>query len=223
MFFLLLLFLEFLFNRTLNRFWIFVPHNPATYVTFLTIQWVGVIPMLAIYIASFLIVGSWGRRYLPLGVAMAILTSLDLTWYYLGWRVRLLFALPLISSVVFRDALVFSVYYLIVGFADVYLGGVGKMSPYFELAWALLPLAGGWRFNKWAVATAVVVFAIVSVPHMGLVVNLSLGLKWIYLLPLAVYLALSSKSKYPPLRSFGRAAVVYTLFSSRSGGWAADF
>ncbi|MFN3803861.1 MAG: hypothetical protein ACK4SY_02265 [Pyrobaculum sp.] len=168
---------------------------------FVAIQWVGVLAMYGLYVASFVIMGSWGRRYLPLGAAAVTLTALDLAAYYLGWGFRLLFLLPLAFSVVFREraAVGFSTYYLVRGAADIYLGGVGRLVPFFELAWALMPLAGGWRFNKKAAATAAMALLLVLVsPHyMGLVFAFSLGLTQIYLLPLAVFLAMSSRSRYP--------------------------
>ncbi|AET32226.1 hypothetical protein [Pyrobaculum ferrireducens] len=197
-FFLLLLFLDFLLNRTLNRLWIFVPHNAATYLLFLGIQWGGYISMLALYVYSFMLIGSWGRRGLIPGAAALLLTALDLAHDYLHVGVKGLFVLPAVFSMFFREraAAGYSLYYLAEGVVKAvrpaYL-------PHMEWIWALLPLLGGWRFSKKAVALSLVAALFVSASpyYAGMIMVFGMGLTQVFLFPIAVYLSMSSKSRYP--------------------------
>lgn len=197
-FFLLLLFLDLLLNRTLNRLWIFIPQNPFTHALFLGIQWAGYVSMLALYVYSFLLIGSWGKRGVPLGVLALVLTALDLSKDYLGFGVKALFLLPLIFSVFFkhRVAIAYSLYYLAEGIIKLtkplYLAQL-------EWAWALLPLVGGWRFRKIAVILAALLLVLIAASpyYTGMIFVFGMGLSQVFLLPAALFLSLSSKSKYP--------------------------
>jgi hypothetical protein len=196
--YLFFLVLEF-FLRVLNRFWIFVPATPATHTLFAGIQWVGFISMLALYVYSFLLLGHWGRRALPLTAAALILTAVDLA-AYVGIYIKLLWLLPLFSSLFFRDKLnlAFGVYYAARGAVDSALGGPGLYAWLFDLAWALLPLLGGFTIRKWAVLAAAAALAVVAASpyYMGMVLVFGLGLTAPLFFPLAVFTALSSKSRY---------------------------
>ena len=78
------------------------------------------------------------------------------------------------------------------------LGGPGLYAWLFDLAWALLPLLGGLTIRKWAVLAAAAALAVVAASpyYMGMVLIFGLGLTVPLLLPLAVFTALSSKSRY---------------------------
>ncbi|MGK0548647.1 MAG: hypothetical protein ABWU84_03305 [Pyrobaculum sp.] len=197
-FFLLLLFLEFLLNRTLNRLWIFVPHNPATYVLFQLIQWVGYVSMLALYLYSFFLFGRSGQRLL--GALAVALAGLDLAHDYLGVGVKALFLLPAVSALYWRSkiACAYGAYYLVEG-ALKELGALAAQ-PYLEWAWALLPLTAGISRKalvKAVIASALTLTAVLASPYyMGMIFVFGLGLSQVLLLPLAVFAALYSKSKY---------------------------
>jgi hypothetical protein len=197
--YLFFLVLEFFLNRILNRFWIFVPATPATHVLFVGIQWVGFVSMLALYVYSFLLLGHWGRRALPLTAAALILTAVDLA-SYVGIYIKLLWLLPLFSSLFFRDRLnlAFGVYYAARGAVNSALGGPGLYAWVFDLAWALLPLLEGFTIRKWAVVAAAATLVVVAASpyYMGMVLVFGLGLTTPLFLPLAVFTALSSKSRY---------------------------
>jgi hypothetical protein len=197
--YLFFLVLEFFLNRILNRFWIFVPATPATHALFAGIQWVGFISMLALYVYSFLLLGHWGRRALPLTAAALILTAMDLA-SHVGIYIKLLWLLPLFFSLFFRDKLnlAFGVYYAARGAVDSALGGPGIYAWLFDLAWALLPLLGGFTIRKRAVVAAAAALAVVvaSPYYMGMVLIFGLGLTALLFLPPAVFTALSSKSRY---------------------------
>ena len=196
--YLFFLVLDFFLNRILNRFWIFVPATPVTHALFVGIQWVGFVSMLALYVYSFLLLGHWGRRALPLTAAALILTAMDLA-SYVGIYIKLLWLLPLFSSLFFRDKLnlAFGVYYAARGAVDSALGGPGLYAWVFDLAWALLPLLGGFMIRKWAVLAAAVALAVVAASpyYMGMVLVFGLGLTVPLFFPLAVFTALSSKSR----------------------------
>jgi hypothetical protein len=197
--YLFFLVLEFFLNRILNRFWIFVPATPATHTLFAGIQWVGFVSMLALYVYTFLLLGHWGRRALPLTAAALILTAMDLA-SYVGIYVKLLWLLPLFFSLFFRDRLnlAFGVYYAARGAVDSALGGPGLYAWVFDLAWALLPLLGGFTIRKWAVLAAAAALAVVAASpyYMGMVLVFGLGLTVPLFFPPAVFTALSSKSRY---------------------------
>jgi hypothetical protein len=197
--YLFFLVLEFFLNRILNRFWIFVPATPATHALFVGIQWVGFISMLALYVYSFLLLGHWGRRALPLTAAALILTAVDLA-AYVGIYIKLLWLLPLCFSLFFRDrlSLAFGVYYAARGAVDSALGGPGLYAWLFDLAWVLLPLLGGFTIRKRAVLAAAAALAVVAASpyYMGMVLVFGLGLTAPLFFPLAVFTALSSKSRY---------------------------
>lgn len=198
-FFLLFLFLEFLLNRTLNRFWIFVPHNPATYVLFQAIQWVGYVSMLALYLYSFFLLGRAGQRFL--GVLAVALVGFDLAYDYLGFGAKALFLLPAASALFWKTKITYAygAYYLAEGILKAL--GVLTVQRYLEWAWAILPLAAG--VNKEALAKAAAVAALVlaavmaSPYYMGMIFIFGLGLSQPFLLPIAVFTALLSKSRYP--------------------------
>jgi hypothetical protein len=191
--------IEFFLNRILNRFWIFVPATPATHALFVGIQWAGLVSMLALYVYSFLLLGHWGRRALPLTAAAFALTAMDLA-SYVGIYVKLLWILPLLFSLFFRDKLnlAFGVYYAVRGFAYLALGGLGPYAWLFDLAWALLPLLGGFAVGRRAVLAAAAALAAVAASpyYMGMVLIFGLGLTVPLFFPLAVFTALSSKSRY---------------------------
>jgi hypothetical protein len=197
--YLFFLVLEFFLNRVLNRFWIFVPATLATHALFVGIQWVGFVSMLALYVYSFLLLGHWGRRALPLTAAALILTAMDLA-SYVGIYIKLLWLLPLFFSLFFRDKhnLAFGVYYAARGAVDSALGGPGLYAWLFDLAWALLSLLGGFTIRKRAVLAAAAALAVVAASpyYMGMVLVFGLGLTVPLFFPLAVFTALSSKSRY---------------------------
>jgi len=78
------------------------------------------------------------------------------------------------------------------------LGGPGLYAWLFDLAWALLPLLGGLTIRKWAVLAAAAALAVVAASpyYMGMVLIFGLGLTVPLLFPLAVFTALSSRSRY---------------------------
>jgi len=195
--YLFFLLLEFFLNRILNRLWIFVPATPVTHGVFMAIQWTGYISMLALYVYSFLLLGYW-RALIPATAAVA-LVALDLV-SHIGLYLKLLWLLPLLFSFFYRSRLhvAFSIYYASRGVTDLFLSGPGGYTWFFELTWALLPLLGGFAPNKQALAAAAAAFGIVlaSPYYVGMVLIFGLGLSTPSLLPLAVFLALSSRERY---------------------------
>jgi hypothetical protein len=155
--------------------------------------------MLVLYVYTFLLLGHWGRRALPLTAAALILTAMDLA-SYVGIYIKLLWLLPLFFSLFFRDKLnlAFGVYYAARGAVNSALGGPGLYAWLFDLAWALLPLLGGFTIRKWAVVAAAAALAVVAASpyYVGMVLVFGLGLTVPLFFPLAVFTALSSKSRY---------------------------
>ena len=80
------------------------------------------------------------------------------------------------------------------------LGGPGIYAWLPDLAWALLPLLGEFTIRKWVVLAAAAALAVVAASpyYMGIVLIFGLGLTVPSLLPLAVFTAPSSKSRYSP-------------------------
>ncbi|ABO09320.1 hypothetical protein [Pyrobaculum calidifontis] len=198
-----LLFSEFLLNRTLNRFWIFVPQNQFTHALFLAIQWGGYIAMIALYVLAFAYLGLWGS--LPLALVALVVTALDLSAAYIGVGLRLMPILPLVYALFFRSraGYVVAAYYLAQGVVNLYAPQLLWVTPYLEWAWAFMPLVGvfisGIRHGAWKLASAAALATAAAVAaspyYMGMILVFGMGLTQPWLLPVAVFLSLLQRER----------------------------
>lgn len=155
------------------------------------------VALIALYVLSFMYIGSWRRLWLAL--ASVALVALDLFAYYANvGGARLLFLLPLLFTWYFkaRWAAPMSIYYLSRGVVDLYFPQLVGLAPYFEWGWALMPLLAGARLSKKAVLLAALaaLFVAASVYYTGMVLVFGLGLVQTWLFPLAVFTSLASRS-----------------------------